>query len=306
MRILLTGGTGFIGGALIERLLQRGDSVLVYSRDRSHFGSDNIQYINDLSDISKNDYFECFINLAGENMSRGRWNEARKAELIGSRIDSTRAIFELAQRLQRPPRVLLSASAIGYYGHQGDQRLSEDAPPEEGFSHRLCQAWEQEASRFEGLATRVCRLRLGVVLADQGGAMDELTRSFRFGLGCWLGSGSQWLSWIHRDDAIRAMEFLLDDSQVGGVYNLTAPEPVTNRQFCQALCQHLPVLLSVPVPGPILRLAVGEMADELLLNGQRVLPRRLQEAGFVFRYGTLAQALPDLLHRAGPEGGLSS
>jgi uncharacterized protein (TIGR01777 family) len=299
MRILLTGGTGFIGGALIERLLQRGDSVLVYSRDSSHFGSDNIQYINNLSDISKEDYFECFINLAGENMSRQRWTEARKAALVESRVNTTRALFELAQRLQTPPRVLLSASAIGYYGHQGDQCLAEDASPEQGFSHRLCQAWEDEACRFESLATRVCRLRLGVVLAKQGGAMDELTRSYRFGMGCWLGTGRQWLSWIHREDVISAMEFLLDDPPSEGVYNLTAPEPVTNRQLCEALCQHLPTLLSLPVPGPLLRLALGEMADELLLNGQRVLPRRLQAAGFIFHYNTLAQALPDLLHRAG-------
>jgi uncharacterized protein (TIGR01777 family) len=299
MRILLTGGTGFIGGALIERLLQRGDSVLVYSRDSSHFGSDNIQYINNLSDIPKEDYFACFINLAGENMSRQRWTEARKAALVESRVNTTRALFELAQRLQTPPRVLLSASAIGYYGHQGDQCLSEDALPEQGFSHRLCQAWEDEACRFESLATRVCRLRLGVVLAKQGGAMDELTRSYRFGMGCWLGTGRQWLSWIHRDDVIRAMEFLLDDSHCEGAYNLTAPEPVTNRQFCEALGQHLPALLSLPVPGPLLRLALGEMAEELLLKGQRVLPGRLLEAGFAFRYNSLVQALPDLVHWAG-------
>lgn len=294
MNILVTGGTGFIGGALIERLLLRGDSVLVYSRDSSHFDRDNLKYINDLHSIPEADYFECFINLAGENMSRGRWSEARKATLVASRIDTTRAILQLARRLRHPPRVLLSASAIGYYGHQGDERLSEDARPQPGFSHRLCQAWEDEAQGFESLGTRVCLLRLGVVLAAQGGAMDELSRSSRFGIGCWLGNGRQWLSWVHRDDVVRAMEFLLDHPGCQGIYNLTAPEPVTNRQFCQQLSQRLPVLVRLPVPGLLLRLALGEMADELLLKGQRVLPRRLQEAGFLFAYNTLAEAMKEL------------
>jgi uncharacterized protein (TIGR01777 family) len=297
MKILMTGGTGFIGGALIERLLQRGDSVLVYSRDTTHFDRENLKYINNLSSIPEDEQFACFINLAGENMSRGRWSEARKAALVQSRVSTTRAIFELAQRLQHPPGVLLSASAIGYYGHQGDHRLAEDALPEPGFSHRLCQAWEDEALRFATLGTRVCRLRLGVVLAAHGGAMDELTRSFRFGIGTWLGDGRQWLSWVQRDDVIHAMEFLLDGDRHEGVYNLTAPEPVTHRQLCREMSQHISVLLSVPVPAVLLRLALGEMADELLLNGQRVLPRRLQEAGFRFRYDNLAEALGDLLQR---------
>jgi uncharacterized protein (TIGR01777 family) len=294
MNILVTGGTGFIGGALIEHLLRRGDSVLVYSRNNWHFEKDKLLYINDLSNIPDADYFECFINLAGENMSQGRWSEARKTTLVASRVDTTRALLELAGRLQHPPRVLLSASAVGYYGHQGDQRLSEDALPEPGFSHRLCQAWEDEARRFETLGTRVCLLRLGVVLAAEGGAMEELSRSSRFGIGCWLGDGRQWLSWVHRNDVIRAMEFLLDDPSCQGVYNLTAPEPVTNRQFGQQLSQYLPVLIHLPVPGLVLRLALGEMADELLLKGQRVLPRRLQEAGFLFAYNTLAEALKEL------------
>jgi uncharacterized protein (TIGR01777 family) len=294
MHILVTGGTGFIGGALIERLLQRGDSVLVYSRGTSHLERDNIRYINDLSYIRDVDYFECFINLAGENMAQGRWSEARKATLVASRVDTTRALLELAERLRHPPRVLLSASAIGFYGHQGDQCLSEDAQPEPGFSHRLCQAWEDEARRFEALGTRVCVLRLGVVLAAKGGAMEELSKSSRFGIGCWLGDGRQWLSWVHRNDVIRAMEFLLDDPSCKEAYNLTAPEPVTNRQFGQQLSQYLPVLMHLPVPSLVLRLLLGEMAGELLLKGQRVLPLRLQEAGFLFAYNTLGEALKEL------------
>jgi uncharacterized protein (TIGR01777 family) len=302
MNILLTGGTGFIGGALVERLVRRGDFVVIYSRDSSHFDSENIKYINSLDEIPEEEYFECFINLAGENMAQGRWSERRKAILVESRVGTTRELVALAQRLRRPPAVVLSASAIGYYGHHGDEFLSEDAPPQEGFSHRLCQAWESEARRFEALGSRVCRLRLGVVLGpvlpgQGGGALVELTKSFRFGFGTWLGDGGQWLSWVHRDDVLAAMEFLLENGELAGAFNLTAPEPVTNKGFCMALRHHFRAIACLPVPALVLRLALGEMADELLLNGQRVVPRRLQEAGFEFRYNSLTEALPNLLAR---------
>ena len=302
MNILLTGGTGFIGGVLVERLVQRGDFVAIYTRDRSHFSSENIKYINSLDEISEEEYFECFINLAGESMAQGRWSDERKVVLVESRVGTTRDLLALAQRLGRPPAVVLSASAIGYYGHHGDEFLSEDAPPRDGFSHRLCQAWESEARRFEKLGCRVCRLRLGVVLGpilpgQGGGALAELTKTYRFGIGTWLGSGRQWLSWVHRDDVLAAMEFLLENGELSGAFNLTAPEPVTNKGFCMALRHHLRAVACLPVPAPVLRLAVGEMADELLLKGQRVVPRRLQEAGFEFRYNSLAEALPGLLAR---------
>ena len=297
MKLLLTGGTGFIGGVLVERLVQRGDSVVIYSRDRSHFSSENILYINDLDEIPEEEYFECFINLAGESLAQGRWSDERKAVLVESRVGTTRALVALAQRLQRPPGVVLSASAIGYYGHHGDEFLSEDAPPREGFSHRLCQAWEDEARRFEELGCRVCLIRLGVVLGTAGGALAELTKSYRFGIGTWLGDGGQWLSWVHRNDVLAAMEFLLENEELAGAFNLTAPEPVTNKGFCMALRHHLHAIACLPVPGLVLRLALGEMANELLLKGQRVVPRRLQEAGFQFRYNSLAEALPSLLAR---------
>ncbi len=295
MNILLTGGTGFIGGALIEKLTQRGDEVLVYTRDSSHFDGGNIRYINNLNDIPEENYFECFINLAGESMAQGRWSEDRKAVLVDSRIGTTRALVELAGRLAQPPRMVLSASAIGFYGHQGDERLAEEAPPADGFAHRLCQAWEDEARRFADLGCRLCILRLGVVLAEAGGAMEELRKSVQFGVATWLGSGRQWLSWVHREDVIRAMDLLLDREDLQGVFNVTAPEPVTNRGFCEQLGQQRKAWLYLPVPGIALRMALGEMADELLLHGQRVVPRALQEAGFEFRYNTLAEALPKLL-----------
>jgi len=297
MKILITGGTGFIGGALIDKLVLRGDQAVVYTRDPSHFDTGAVTYINSLDAIADTDDIDVFINLAGESMAGGRWDDARKAILVESRVDTTRALLALARRLRRPPRLLVSASAIGYYGHQGDDRLAESAPAVQGFSHRLCQAWEAEAWRFEDLGVRVCILRLGVVLAAEGGAMEELRKSVQFGVATWLGNGRQWLSWVHRDDVISAIDYLLDRDDLDGVFNLTAPEPVTNRGFCDELRQHLKAWIALPVPGFLLQLALGEMAQELLLHGQRVIPRRLQEAGFEFRYNTLAEALPSLLAR---------
>jgi uncharacterized protein (TIGR01777 family) len=294
MNVLITGGTGFIGGALIERLLQRDATVTVYTRSTAHFDTRSIRYLNNLEDIPADTQFDAFINLAGESMAGERWSEARKAQLVESRIDTTRALVTLAQRLLHKPRVVLSASAIGVYGHQGDERLAEDAVQQDGFSHRLCQAWETEAHRFENLGIRLCILRLGVVLATEGGAMDQLRRSVAFGVGTWLGSGKQWLSWVHREDVIAALEFLLAHETLSGAYNITAPEPVTNRGFCDELARRSQVFIKLPVPGLLLQLALGEMAQELLLNGQRVVPRRLQEAGFEFRYATLREALPAL------------
>ncbi len=294
MRVLITGGTGFIGGALIERLCQQGASISVYTRNTSHFDTEAIHYLNRLQDIPEDARFDAFINLAGESLAEGRWSEERKAVLVESRIGTTRALVELAERLQHKPRVVLSASAIGIYGHQGDDRLAEDAEQEDGFAHRLCQAWETEAHRFEAMGIRLCILRLGVVLASEGGAMEQLRRSVAFGVGTWLGSGKQWLSWVHRDDLVAAMEYLRTDESCSGPYNITAPEPVTNRGLCDELSLRRQVFLKLPIPGFVMRLALGEMALELLLNGQRVVPRRLQEAGFEFRYETLREALPTL------------
>ena len=295
MDILVTGGTGFIGAVLIQRLLERGDRVLVYTRQAGHIDGERLRYVNSLQAIAADQSFDVFINLAGESIAGGRWSASRKRVLVDSRVDTTRDLYELACRLENPPTVLLSASAIGYYGPQGDERLAETAPTHDCFSHRLCLAWEAEARRFESLGTRVCLLRLGVVLGRDGGAMQELKKSVMFGVATWMGSGRQWLSWVHRDDVIRAMEYLLDHPELRGEFNLTAPEPVTNRGFCDEMRAHRFSMVALPIPAPAMRLAMGEMAEELLLTGQRVIPRRLQEAGFDFRYNTLAEALPTLL-----------
>lgn len=295
MNILLTGGTGFIGTALVARLLARGDTITVYTRNDTLEDSASLSYVTDLGEITPGSYFDAFINLAGESIAGGRWTDARKQALTDSRVGTTRALFELAGRLDRPPATLLSASAIGYYGPQDDAPLDEDADTVDCFSHKLCAAWEDEALRFESLGTRVCRLRLGVVLGRGGGAFEQLKRSVQFGVATWLGSGRQWLSWVHRDDVIRAIEFLLEHPTLSGPFNLTAPGAVTNRGFSEALAQFRRALIWLPVPGVVMRAAMGELADELLLTGQRVVPGRLEAAGFGFNYPDLSEALPSLL-----------
>lgn len=295
MNILLTGGTGFIGQALVPRLLARGDTVTIFTRNTGLAGDGNLRYVTDLDDIASSSTFDAFINLAGESIAGGRWTAARKQALVDSRVGTTQALLALAQRLDAPPATLLSASAIGYYGPQDDTPLDEQAGTVDCFSHRLCVAWEEAAARFESLGTRVCLMRLGVVLGRGGGAFEQLKRSVQFGVATWLGSGRQWLSWVHRDDVIRAIEFLLQHPTLSGPFNLTAPGAVTNRGFSEALAQHRRALIWLPVPAVVMRAAMGELADELLLTGQRVVPGRLEGAGFGFNYPDLAEALPTLL-----------
>ncbi len=300
MNILIAGGTGFIGSALVAQLLSRGDTVTVYTRNHQLADDVSLRYVTRLEELSASTYYDAFINLAGESIAKGRWTAARKQQLVSSRIDTTHALYELAQRLERPPAVLVSASAIGYYGSQDDTPLPEDAVTVDSFSHQLCVEWEAAAARFEALGTRLCIIRLGVVLGPGGGALEQLKKSVQFGVATWLGSGRQWLSWVHRDDVLRAITFLLDNSdssdggELSGPFNLTAPEPVTNRGFSEALAANRRVLIGLPVPGVVMRLALGEMADELLLNGQRVIPQRLEAAGFRFEYPTVDQALSAL------------
>ncbi len=299
MRILITGGTGFIGSGLVQQLVERGDYVTVLSRSDAHLPTETIRYVSDLKLIGGDEYFHAFINLAGESIAAQRWSEQRKQMLVGSRVGVTRDLLALAQRLNRAPEVLLSASAIGIYGSQGDERLAENAPQQDCFSHRLCLAWEQEAMRFESLGCRVCLMRLGVVLSSlPGGALDELLKSARLGVASWLGSGEQYLSWVHLFDVHTAMLHLLDDPDRVGVFNVTAPEPVNSREFCDEVAAGMRLWLKLGVPGFVMRLLFGEMADELLLQGQRVIPRRLEEAGFQFRYPSLRAAMPELLNQS--------
>lgn len=291
MQIVLTGGTGFIGAALLPALLAAGHSVILLSR-QSHVDRPACRYVSSLAEIDSAEPVDAVINLAGASLAARRWTASYKREIVDSRLQTTRDVVQLVQRLARPPEVLLSGSAIGFYGHGDDEVLTEaSAPLNSGFAQCLCADWEAEALQAAHLGVRVCLMRIGVVLDEGGGALAQMAQSFRFGVGSWLGSGRQWLSWVHRADAVAAMLALLGKPDLQGPFNLTAPKAVTGRGLCAALRAHHRTLFSAGVPAPLMRLLVGEMAGELLLAGQRVFPRELLDAGFEFRYPDIDSAL---------------
>lgn len=297
MKLLITGASGFIGTALIHQLLAAEHQVIGLSRKPELLQSKisgQFRAIKDLAEIDANEEIEAIINLAGEPVLDKRWSEARKQLIYASRLDTTAAVIELIKRLENCPQVLVSGSAIGFYGsHPGDRMLDERSEGRPGFTHKLCSAWENKALEAQSLGVRVCLLRTGVVLG-QGGALQRMLPPFKLALGGPIGSGKQWFSWVHLDDMVAIIGFLLAHEVLTGVFNATAPEPVTNAVFTQALGRalHRPVLL--PMPGFVLRLILGEGA-ELLCEGQRVVPMRLQEAGFEFIYPDIDQALKSLL-----------
>jgi hypothetical protein len=292
MKLLITGGTGFIGGALCRALLQHGHELTLPTRSPQPPPSSRVRYCAWDSDVWRAALGEAegVINLAGEPIAGKRWTAPQKRAIRESRLATTKRLVDAMASLPRRPAVLVSASAVGYYGARGDEPLTEADPPGAGFLAELAQAWEQEAQRAQRLGVRVACLRTGVVLAPGGGALAKMVPPFRFFLGGPLGSGRQWLSWIHRDDLIRLIEWTLSRSDIAGAVNATAPEPVTMAAFCRELGRVLKRPSWAPVPAPVLRLLLGEMAD-MLLTGQRVVPQAALRAGYPFRFPALAEAL---------------
>ena len=290
MRILITGGTGFIGSALSAALAAKGVHQTILSR-HPHPDTEHCSFIESLLQVDNREHFDAIINLAGASLAAHRWTARYKREIVSSRMTVTRQLLELIERLEQAPGALLSASAIGYYGHHGDEILTEDGAVIPGFAQQLCHDWEGLALEARNYGVRVCLLRFGVVLDHGGGALVEMEKSFRLGVASWIGSGRQWMSWVHRDDVVRSILFLLEHNQLDGPFNVTAPVPVTARDFCRALSGHHRTFVRMGVPAAVMRVVVGEMAEELLLNGQRVVPHRLQSQGCEMRYSELGQAL---------------
>jgi uncharacterized protein (TIGR01777 family) len=291
MNIVVAGGSGFIGKPLVRTLLARGDDVAVLSRDPSRVREGRGVGWDAVNDAARD--ADVLINLAGENVGSGRWSEARKRRIVQSRLDATRNLVEAMRAAPERKRTFVSASAVGYYGLHGDEVLDESAGPGGGFLAEVTRQWETAAREGEAFA-RLVILRFGVVLGE-GGALAKMMLPFRFGAGGRVGSGRQWVSWIDRGDVVRMILWALDNEAVRGVYNATAPEPVTNRDFTRALgsAMHRPAVM--PAPAFALRLLFGRMADEILLGGQRVLPARAAREGFVFEYETLDRALAHAL-----------
>ncbi len=296
-QILVTGGTGFIGRPLCRVLVAAGYRVTVLSRKpatvRDKCGP-QVAALASLDEWRPDMHFDAVINLAGEPIADAAWTARRKQQLRDSRIALTGQLVAAMARAQRPPAVLLSGSAIGYYGDGGDVAFDESSPAAGDFAARLCADWEEAALAAERLGVRVCLLRTGLVLDPSGGLLGRMRLPFSLGLGARLGDGRQWMSWIAMEDYLSIVLRLLEDDGARGPFNMTAPQPVTNATFTSTLAEalHRPALLFAPAP--LLRLALGERAP-MLLGGQRVLPARLQAAGFRFRHGTLEAALAGLL-----------
>lgn len=294
MQILITGGTGFIGTALVERLRSQDHEVTILTRG-DHRDRPGVRHVRSLDELADDVRVDAVVNLAGASLAGGRWSAAYKKEIVSSRLETTSALLQLIGRLARKPAVLVSASAIGFYGHHGDEVLTEEGAVNPGFSQDLCARWEALAQEAEKHGVRVCLARFGVVLDSGGGAMEQMAQSLKFGVASWLGDGRQWLSWVHREDVVAALLLLLERDDLSGPFNITAPGAVTSRDFGAAMKRHSRAVINAPVPAAVMRLMMGEMADEILLNGQRVAPARLQAAGFEFRYPDVDSALEAIL-----------
>lgn len=299
MNILLTGGTGFIGRSLCTALVGAGHVVTVLSRAPETVSGKcgpGVKAAGSLDGWCPGSRVDAVINLAGEPIIDRPWSASRRQQLSSSRVALTQDLLKAMARWPHAPGVLLSGSAIGFYGDRGDTVLDETGPPAADFAAQLCADWEAAAFGAERLGVRVCVLRTGLVLGRYGGLLGRMLLPFRLGLGAQLGDGRQWMSWISMADYVAAVLMLLENPKASGPFNMTAPQPVTNAQFTRALARalHRPALLRAP--SFMLRLLLGQRAP-MLLGGQRVMPLRLTAFGFGFRHPEMAAALPDLLEQ---------
>lgn len=295
MNVFITGGTGLIGQAIIHRWLPE-HQITVLSRDagrvKSLFGHD-VACCEQLEAVDIN-RFDAVLNLAGEPIANKRWSKQQKSKICQSRWQLTEQLSIKIQQAHKPPSVFISGSAIGFYGRQDQRCIDEnhqDFYPE--FSHDICARWENLAQRAASERTRVCLLRTGIVLAANGGALKKMLPAFRLGLGGRIADGSQYMSWIHLDDMVALIDFLLSHSELSGPVNATAPKAVTNARFTELLAERLKRPAFLPMPAVMVRLLFGEMGD-LLLYGQNVYPKKLLDAGFQFSYPDLREALLQL------------
>ena len=294
-QILVTGGTGFIGRALLPALIGQGYHLHVLTRQAPTklAAMPSVSYFHNFHQLP-DPLPEKVINLSGLGIAQGRWTPRRKRELVASRCGVTDDLLKLYIDREQAPLQLISGSAVGYYGPHGDNLLSESTKAHTSFSHELCGQWETAAFNFEALGTRVCCLRMGVVLGAGGGALSKMTIPFNLGLGGVIGSGRQWMSWISMVDLISLILFCLKHETLQGPVNATAPYPVTNDEFTKTLAAHLGRPALLPIPELVAKLLFGQMGDELLLQGQRVIPEVAVAAGFTFKYPRLKGALSEI------------
>lgn len=300
MKIIVSGSSGLVGSALVNSL--RSDNHLIARLVRSGSpsqpgpASESIRWEPPTGsiDLAAMEGADAVVHLAGASIAEGRWSPARKEILRRSRVDATRHLVAGLRKLQRKPRVLVSASAVGFYGNRGDEVLTESSLPGNDFLAQICCNWESEVEQAEESGIRTVSLRFGIILAANGGALKRMLPPFRLGLGGRLGNGRQWMSWLTLDEVVSIIRFAIEKNSLSGPVNAVSPNPVTNSHFTSILgsALHRPALF--PAPRPVLRLALGEMADALLFSSQRVIPQKLQSSGYQFRHSDLKEAFQSL------------
>jgi len=301
MRVLISGASGLVGSALASFLTARGDEISRLVRTPAPAKS--AVFWNPESRIIESERLEdhdAVIHLAGESIAARRWTAKQKARILSSREQGTKLLCETLSRLRHPPRVVVSASAIGYYGNRGDEELDESSPGGSGFLPQVCQAWEAATEAAARAGIRVVRLRFGIILSAHGGALAKLLPFFRFGLGGRIGSGRQWMSWIAIDDVVECIAHVLQQETFSGPVNAVTPKPVTNSTFVRTLAGLLRRPALLPLPAFVVRLLLGEMADAMLLAGMRVVPRVLLASNYRFLFPDLDGALQYLLGKTLP------
>jgi len=302
MRVIILGATGFIGRALCKFLMGAGYEVVALTRNKNRGreilgkGIEVVEWDSKSAEgwESHANGAYAIINLAGENLSSGKWTQKRKEAILESRLKAGKAVNMAIQLVQSKPKVVVQASAIGYYGSRSDEILNESSLSGEGFLPEVAKEWEDSTKEIEPKVRRII-IRTGLVLGRGGGVLSRLIRPFRFLLGGPPGSGKQWFSWIHLDDEVGAIRFLMEREDLQGVFNLTAPEQLMMKDFYRLLGKTMRRPSWLPIPGIVLRLLFGEMAQETILSGQRVVPKRLMEAGYKFSYPKAEEALEEIL-----------
>ncbi|GFO74165.1 uncharacterized protein BPLS_P0675 [Bathymodiolus platifrons methanotrophic gill symbiont] len=291
MNILITGGTGFIGSTLCSRLLEENNEIVMLSRHPEKIKLP-MKAVADLSDLKDSDIFDVVINLGGEPIANKRWSDKQKHQIFSSRIGTTEKLISYFEKLENRPKLFISGSAIGYYGiDKTDNVIEEKERGDNSFSSELCQKWEAVALKAEKLGVRTCLLRTGIVLGKNGGALSKMLFPFKMCLGGRIGDGKQWMPWIHIDDLVGIILYCMSHDNLQGAINGTSPNPVTNQVFTKTLGTSLKRPTIIPMPAIVVKLLMGQMGEELLLAGKKVVPKKALDAGYTFKYRTLEEAL---------------
>jgi uncharacterized protein (TIGR01777 family) len=296
MKVAIAGASGLIGSALVKSLLSDGHQVTKITRPGGSVGAGSILWEPTRGNLESDalEGLDAVVNLAGENIGSSRWTKEKKRRIRDSRVKGTALLASRLKILNNPPHVAVFASAFGYYGDRGEEILTEESGPGKGFLAELCQEWEAAADPLDTTAIRRVHLRTGLVLSSEGGLLDPVLPFFKLGLGGKLGSGDQWMSWISRDDLVGIIRFAIDNSDISGPINAMAPEPVRNKDFTRAVGKALRRPTPFRVPGFAVRIAMGDLADEIMAS-IRAVPKKLEDAGFVFKHPGLAETLAGIL-----------